>query len=75
MSRQQGLGVYRFFFAALGLAGLLAQYLYYTVESNIIAVVSLAVSGAYFLFAWLQSWTTSLRIRFETSSDVAAESP
>lgn len=77
MSREQGLAVYRFFFVALGLAGLLAQYLYnlqnipdykpvnffsfFTVESNIIAVVSLAVSGAYIVRGAHPRWVEYLR--------------
>ncbi|HAM25948.1 MAG TPA: hypothetical protein DCP11_04380 [Microbacteriaceae bacterium] len=77
MSREQSLAVFRFFFAALGFAGLLAQYLYnlqnipaykpvnffsfFTVESNIIAVVSLALSGAYILRGAHPRWVEYVR--------------
>lgn len=63
MTRERWFAIFRFGFALLGLAGLSAQYLYnvaniadykpanffsfFTVESNIIAVVSLLISGVY----------------------------
>lgn len=77
MTRERWIALFRFGFAFLGLVGLTAQYLYnvanipdykplnffsfFTVESNIIAVVALFVAGAY---AWRGStprWVHYLR--------------
>lgn len=77
MTRERWLALFRFGFAVLGFAGLTAQYLYnvatipdykpvnffsfFTVESNIIAVVSLFVSGLYSWRGTQPRWVHYLR--------------
>lgn len=77
MSRDKALGAFRLFFAALGFVGLTAQYLYnasvipnykplnffsfFTVEANIIAIVSLLVSGIFILRGGHPKWVEYLR--------------
>ena len=77
MTRERWLALFRFGFAAVGLACLTAQYLYnvanipdykplnffsfFTVESNIIAVVSLFVSGLYSWRGTQPRWVHYLR--------------
>lgn len=77
MTRERWIALFRFGFAALGLIGLTAQYLYnlahipdykplnffsfFTVESNIIAVVSLLVSALYLWRGAQPRWVHYLR--------------
>jgi len=77
MTRERWIAIFRYGFAALGLIGLTAQYLYnvanipgykpanffsfFTVESNIIAVVALAIAGFYAWRGMLPRWVQYLR--------------
>lgn len=77
MTRERWIALFRFGFALLGLAGLTAQYLYnvanipdykpanffsfFTVESNIIAVVSLLISATYSWRGAVPTWVHYLR--------------
>ena len=77
MTRERWIALFRFGFAALGLAGLTAQYLYnvanipdykpsnffsfFTVESNIIAVVALLISATYAWRGETPRWAHYLR--------------
>ena len=77
MTRERWFAIFRFGFAVLGLAGLTAQYLYnvatipdykplnffsfFTVESNIFAVVSLLISGAHSWRGATPHWVHYLR--------------
>lgn len=77
MTRERWVALFRFGFATLGLAGLTGQYLYnvsnipdykpanffsfFTVESNIIAVVALLISATYAWRGQLPRWVHYLR--------------
>ncbi len=77
MARERWISLFRYGFALLGLAGLTAQYLYnvanipdykpanffsfFTVESNIIAVVSLLISATYAWRGTVPRWVHYVR--------------
>lgn len=77
MTRERWIAAFRYGFALLGLAGLTAQYLYnvanipdykpanffsfFTVESNIIAVVSLLISATYAWRGTVPRWVHYVR--------------
>lgn len=77
MTRERWISLFRYGFALLGLAGLTAQYLYnvanipdykpanffsfFTVESNIIAVVSLLISATYAWRGTVPRWVHYVR--------------